>query len=192
MGKSELPVLFFESQPGWEAWLAENHAVSPGLWLKIAKKDSDLVSLDYAQALESALCYGWIDGQKGALDERYWLQKFTPRKPKSGWSKINREKAESLIAAGRMQPAGLRQIELAKMDGRWEAAYQSQSRIEIPPDLQAELDRDPLAAAFFASLDSANRYAILYRLQTAKKLETRQARLSKFVEMLRNGEKIHP
>lgn len=190
--KDELPVLFFETQLAWEGWLAQNHAASPGLWLKIAKKDSGLFSLDYAQALESALCYGWIDGQKGALDERYWLQKFTPRKPKSGWSKINREKAESLIAAGRMQPAGLRQIELAKIDGRWEAAYQSQSRIEIPPDLQAELDRDPLAAAFFASLDSANRYAILYRLQTAKKLETRQARLSKFVEMLRNGEKIHP
>lgn len=188
----ELPILFFESQDAWETWLEANSALSKGLWLKMAKKETGIPSVDYAQALESALCYGWIDGQKAALDEQFWLQKFTPRRPNSRWSKINCEKAEALILAGRMQPAGFRQVEQAKADGRWEAAYHSQSKTAIPPDLQAELDKHSAAGEFFKTLNSANRYAILYRLETAKKPETRAARLRKFIEMLSNHEKIYP
>ncbi len=142
--------------------------------------------------LESALCYGWIDGQKASFDDRYWLQKFTPRRPKSIWSRINCEKATALIAQGRMHPAGLRQVELAKADGRWEQAYGSQSKITIPADFQSELDKNPQAQAFFSTLDSANRYAILFRIETAKRTETRTARIQKFIEMLSKGEKIHP
>ncbi len=187
-----LPTLAFESQQRWESWLQENHASARGIWLKLAKKESGIPSVDYAQALESALCYGWIDGQKAALDHHYWLQKFTPRGPKSGWSKINREKADALIAAGRMQPAGLRQVELAKADGRWTAAYDSQRTISVPDDFQRELDQNPQAQAFFNTLNSVNRYAILYRIQTAKKPETRAARISKFIDMLANNQKIYP
>lgn len=187
-----LPEVAFEDQQSWEAWLEEHHADSGGIWLKIAKKGTGIASIDYPAALESALCYGWIDGQKDRLDERYWLQKFTPRGPKSGWSKVNREKAEALVSQGRMRPAGLRQMELAQADGRWNAAYDSQSKIGIPADFQNELDRNPQARDFFETLDSANRYAILYRLQTAKKPETRAARIRKYLEMLLRGEKIHP
>jgi uncharacterized protein YdeI (YjbR/CyaY-like superfamily) len=186
------PILSFDNQKSWEAWLAEHGAGSNGLWLKIAKKETGIPSVSYAEALESALCYGWIDGQKAALDEQYWLQKFTPRGRKSGWSKINREKTEALIAAGRMQAAGLQQVESAKADGRWEAAYESQRTIGVPEDLQLELDRHPAARVFFDTLDSANRYAVLYRVTTAKKPETRAARISKLVEMLERSEKIHP
>jgi uncharacterized protein YdeI (YjbR/CyaY-like superfamily) len=150
------------------------------------------VSVSYAEALESALCYGWIDGQKAALDERYWLQKFTPRRPKSIWSKANCEKAEALIAAGRMQPAGLRQVEQAKADGRWDQAYASQSKNEVPEDFQSELDKNPEAKEFFGTLNSVNRYAILFRVQTAKRAETRAARIRKFVEMLSRHETIYP
>ncbi|HEX7976722.1 MAG TPA: YdeI/OmpD-associated family protein [Anaerolineales bacterium] len=189
---SDPPVLGFETQPAWEEWLAAQPAASPGVWLKIAKKGSGFASLDYPAALESALCYGWIDGQKRPLDAQFWLQKFTPRRPGSSWSRVNCEKAQALIAAGRMQPAGLRQVELAQADGRWDSAYDSQSKIAVPPDLQRELDQNAAARQFFDLLDSANRYAILYRLQTAKKPETRLARLRKFVEMLANGQKIHP
>ena len=148
--------------------------------------------MNYAEALESALCYGWIDGQKAALDEQHWLQKFTPRGSKSGWSKINCRKAEALITAGRMQAGGLRQVELAKADGRWAAAYELQRTIRVPEDLQLELDKHPAARAFFEALDSANRYAVLYRVTTAKKPETRAARITKLVEMLEHKEKIHP
>ena len=186
------PILSFDNQKSWEAWLAEHGAGSNGLWLKIAKKETGIPSVSYAEALESALCYGWIDGQKAALDEQYWLQKFTPRGRKSGWSKINREKTEALIAAGRMQAAGLQQVESAQADGRWEAAYESQRTIGVPEDLQLELDRHPAARVFFDTLDSANRYAVLYRVTTAKKPETRAARISKLVEMLERSEKIHP
>jgi uncharacterized protein YdeI (YjbR/CyaY-like superfamily) len=186
------PILSFETQQEWEAWLSERLADTPGLWLKMAKKGSGIRSLSHAGALESALCYGWIDGQAAALDGQYWLQKFTPRRPRSVWSRVNREKATALIAAGRMQPAGLRQVESAKADGRWEAAYDAQSTIAIPPDLQGELDRYPEAAAFFATLDSRNRYAILWRIQTAKRPETRSARIQKFVGMLRARQKIYP
>lgn len=186
------PTMLFESQREWEDWLEEHVSDAAGAWLKLAKKGSGARSVTYAEAVESALCFGWIDGQAAALDDQFWLQRYTPRRPKSGWSKVNREKVERLIADGRMRPAGLRQVELARADGRWDAAYDGQRTIMAPPDLQAALEARPEAAAFFATLNSANRYAILYRLQTAKKPETRAARLQKFVEMLSRGEKIHP
>jgi uncharacterized protein YdeI (YjbR/CyaY-like superfamily) len=188
----DLPILAFESQQAWEVWLAERHQAEKGLWLKLAKKGTGIPSVNYQEAVESALCYGWIDGQKASFDEQYWLQKFTPRGLKSMWSKINREKALALIEAGRMQPAGLRQVELAQADGRWEAAYASQSKIEVPDDLQAELDKNPPAKAFFESLNSANRYAILFNIHHAKKPETRLARIRKYVEMCARGEKLYP
>jgi uncharacterized protein YdeI (YjbR/CyaY-like superfamily) len=187
-----LPIISFESQQDWQRWLAEHHADAAGIWLKIAKHESDIASVSYAEALDSALCYGWIDGQKAAFDDQFWLQKFTPRRAKSGWSKVNCDKATALINAGRMQPAGLRQVELAQADGRWERAYDSQSQIAIPEDFQSELDKNEQAKAFFSTLDSANRYAILYRIQTAKKPETRAARIQKYTEMLAKHEKIHP
>jgi uncharacterized protein YdeI (YjbR/CyaY-like superfamily) len=187
-----LPIIAFASQQDWEAWLAEHHAEAAGIWLKLAKGGSGIATVTYAEALESALCYGWIDGQKAACDEQYWLQKFTPRRPRSGWSKVNCEKAIALINAGRMQPAGLRQVEMAQADGRWGQAYDSQSRIAVPEDFQRELDQNEEAKAFFHTLNSANRYAILYRLQTAKKPETRRARIHKFIDMLERHEKFHP
>lgn len=189
---SDLPVLTFETQSAWEAWLDEHHADTPGLWLKIAKKGTAIPTISYAEALEAALCYGWIDGQKAALDEQFWLQKFTPRQPRSVWSRVNREKALALVAAGRMRPAGQRQIELAQADGRWEAAYESQRTIAVPPDLQSALDSNPDAAQFFGTLDSANRYAILWRIHQAKKAETRAARIQQFIGMLSRHERIHP
>lgn len=188
----ELSTLLFATQQEWETWLDEHHAESKGAWLKIAKKQAGTSSVSYAEALDSALCYGWIDGQKAALDEQYWLQKFTPRRPKSAWSKVNCDKAEVLLAQGSMRAAGLRQVELAKADGRWDQAYAPQSKITIPEDLQSELDKHPDAQAFFNMLDSVNRYAILYRIQTAKKAETRAARIKKFVDMLLRSEKIYP
>ena len=190
--KQDLPITAFASPAAWEAWLAEQHATSSGLWLKIAKKDSGVETVSYAEALEVALCYGWIDGQKDKFDGDYWLQRFTPRKPRSKWSKINREKAEQLITQGRMQPAGLREVEQAKADGRWDAAYDGQRTAAIPDDLRQALEQNPQAAEFFASLDSANRYAILYRLQEAKKPETRARRLERYVAMLNEQQKIHP
>ena len=187
----DLPILLFATPPDLEVWLDENHASSPGLWLKIAKKGSGVESVSYAQALELALCFGWIDSQKRGLDERFFLQRFTPRRPRGKWSLINREKAEALIASKAMRPAGLVEVEAAKADGRWEAAYAGQRTAEVPEDLQRELDRSQSAREFFATLDSANRYAILYRLQEAKKPETRERRLRKFIAMLERGEKIH-
>jgi uncharacterized protein YdeI (YjbR/CyaY-like superfamily) len=187
----DLPVLLFASPPDLEAWLEKNHDGSAGLWLKIAKKGSGVESVSYAEALELALCFGWIDSQKRGLDERHFLQRFTPRRPRGKWSLINREKAEGLIASGAMRPAGLAEVEAARADGRWEAAYAGQRTAEVPEDLRAELDRNEAAREFFATLDSANRYAILYRLQEAKKPETRERRLEKFITMLERGEKIH-
>ena len=187
-----LPTIFLASAREWEEWLEANHATSPGVWLKIAKKDTGIESVRYPEVLESALCFGWIDGQREALDERYFLQRFTPRQPRSKWSKINREKAERLVPAGRMRPAGLAEVERAKADGRWEVAYESQSRIAVPDDLERELATRPQAKEFFATLSSQNRYAILYRLQDAKRPETRARRLEKFVAMLEAGETIHP
>jgi uncharacterized protein YdeI (YjbR/CyaY-like superfamily) len=191
MSPSELPILPFESQGKFADWLAENHDRSDGILLKLAKKGANVPSVTYGEAVETALCYGWIDSQKKGFDESFWLQRFTPRKPRSIWSRDNREKAEQLIASGQMQPAGLAAVELAKQNGRWEAAYDSQGTIAVPDDLQIELDQNPKAKAFFATLDSANRYAILFRLQTARRAETRAKRLRQFVEMLERGEKIH-
>jgi uncharacterized protein YdeI (YjbR/CyaY-like superfamily) len=187
----DLPILPFESQAQWTDWLAQHHDQSAGVWLKLAKKGTGIPSVKYDEALEGALCYGWIDGQKQGFDDSFWLQKFTPRGAKSIWSKINTEKAEKLIASGRMQPAGLKAIELAKQNRRWDAAYESQKSISVPEDFQAELDKNAKAKAFFATLNSVNRYAILFRLQTAKKAETRAKRIRQFIEMLEKNEKIH-
>ena len=187
----ELPVHLFPAPADLEHWLEENHDSADGVWLQIAKKGSGERSVTYADALALALCFGWIDSQKRGLDATYFLQRFTPRRPRGRWSKINREKVEELISAGRMRPAGLAQVEAAKADGRWEAAYEGQRTAKIPPDLQRELEANPVAREFFDGLDSANRYAILYRLDEAKKPETRERRLRKFVAMLARGEKVH-
>jgi uncharacterized protein YdeI (YjbR/CyaY-like superfamily) len=188
----ELPTLPFESKKKWADWLAKQHDKSAGVWLKLAKKDSRIPSVTYEEALDVALSYGWIDGQKKGFDDKYWLQKFTPRGPKSIWSKINTEKAEKLIASGEMKPAGLKAVEAARQDGRWDAAYSSQKNISVPEDFQAALDRNTKANAFFVTLNSANRYAILFRIQTAKKAETRARRIQQFMEMLERGEKLYP
>jgi uncharacterized protein YdeI (YjbR/CyaY-like superfamily) len=187
----ELPIHLFADPEELEAWLEQNGDSPDGAWLKIAKKGSGKRSVTYAEALELALCFGWIDSQKRGFDGEYFLQRFTPRRPRGRWSKINREKAEALIAAERMRPAGLAEVEAAKADGRWDAAYEGQRTAEVPADLQRELDARPAASEFFAELDSANRYAVIYRLGEAKKPETRERRLRKFVAMLERGEKIH-
>jgi uncharacterized protein YdeI (YjbR/CyaY-like superfamily) len=193
MKSGEPPVVSFADQADWRAWLAAHHSGAPeGVWLKIAKKGGVVASLDYPQALEVALCYGWIDGQKRGLDETHWLQRFTPRRSRSIWSKVNRAKAEALVETGEMQPAGLAEMERAKADGRWDAAYDGQRTSTVPDDLAAALAGNAVAREFFATLDSANRYAILHRLQTAKKPETRARRLVQFVEMLGERRTIHP
>jgi uncharacterized protein YdeI (YjbR/CyaY-like superfamily) len=182
----------FADSPAWSRWLAAHHASSVGVWLKIAKKGSKAASVSHAEALEIALAWGWIDGHKRKLDDTWWLQRFTPRAPKSIWSKINRDKALALVEAGTMKPAGFAEVERARKDGRWEAAYDSQSRSTVPPDLAKALAANPRAAAFFKTLESYNRYAILFRIHTAKKPETRTARIEKFVAMLAKHEKVHP
>lgn len=186
------PVLTFTSQAEWESWLDRNGSTVPGAWLRLAKKSAEQTTVSYAQALESALCHGWIDGKKQAESEHYWLQRFTPRTAKSIWSRINKAKAETLIAAGRMRPAGLLAIDRAKQDGRWDAAYASASASTIPDDLQQALDANPKAKAFYATLNSQNRYAILFRIQTVKKAETRVKKIAQFIDMLNNGEKLYP
>jgi uncharacterized protein YdeI (YjbR/CyaY-like superfamily) len=188
---SELPVLLFGNRDAWEEWLDANHADAPGGWKEIAKAGSGVASITYAEAIEVALCFGWIDGQKARGDERVWRQRFTPRGPRSRWSKINRDKAQALIDAGAMRPAGLREVERAQADGRWEAAYDGQRTATVPDDLRAALDADPAASAAFAELDSANRYAILYRVHEAKRPETRARRIERFVAMLARGERLH-
>ncbi|QNI33718.1 YdeI/OmpD-associated family protein [Alloacidobacterium dinghuense] len=190
--KSELPIVAFSNQKAWEGWLKANHRTSSGTWMQLAKKASDTPSITYAEAIETSLCYGWIDGQKRSLNSEAWLQKFTPRGRKSIWSKINREKALALIECGKMKAAGMAEVERAKQDGRWEQAYDSPARAAVPADLQAALNKNPKAKAFFATLEGRNRYAILWRVQTAKKAETRARRITLFVEMLERGEKIHP
>ena len=185
------PVRLFKTEDDWGAWLEKNHQRQPEIWLRIAKKDSGLSSVSYAEALEIALCYGWIDGQKKPEDERTWLQRFVPRSAKSIWSKINREKAQALIAGRSMKPAGFEAIERAKANGRWDAAYDSPSRSTVPEDFQTALDSSPKAKSFFAELDSANRYAVLFRIHTVKKPETRARKIREFIEMLERGEKIH-
>ncbi len=189
---SDLPIMPFKGPKQFEVWLDQHHASSPGIWLKIAKKATGWVSVSYDEALQVALCYGWIDGQKKSLDETAWLQKFGPRGQKSIWSKVNREKAEELIRRGKMKPAGLEAVQSAQRDGRWDAAYDSPSRATVPTDFQAELDKHPGARDFFATLESRNRYAILWRIATAKKAETRAKRIELFIRMLENHEKLHP
>jgi uncharacterized protein YdeI (YjbR/CyaY-like superfamily) len=190
--RRELPTRAFRSQEAWERWLAENHASAPGIWIKMAKKASGVESVTHAEALESALSYGWIDGQRKAQDERFFLQKFTPRGPRSSWSRINRDKAAELERQGKMKPAGLAELERARADGRWEAAYEPQSAATVPADLERALATNPRAREFFATLDSRNRYAILYRLQEARKPETRARRLADFVAMLAEARKPYP
>jgi uncharacterized protein YdeI (YjbR/CyaY-like superfamily) len=180
------------SAASWARWLKRHHASAAGVWLRIAKKDSGIASIDYPAALEEALCWGWIDGQRRSEDAQYFLQRFTPRTRRSIWSQINRAKVLKLIDEGRMQPAGHAEIERAKADGRWDAAYEGVSAATVPPDLQAALDANKKAAKFFATLDSRNRFAVLFRTQGAKKPETRARRIAQFVEMLAKGEKIHP
>jgi uncharacterized protein YdeI (YjbR/CyaY-like superfamily) len=187
-----LPVRLFKSKQDWASWLEKNHRKSAGLWLRLAKKDSGLRSVSYKEALEVALCYGWIDGQKRPESEEAWRQKFIARSNRSVWSKINREKALVLIASGEMKAAGLQAIENAKKNGRWDAAYDSPSGATVPADFQKALDGNPRAAAFFKTLDRANRYAVLWRIQTVKKAGTRARKIEHFIGMLERSEKIHP
>lgn len=188
---SELPIVGFERPDEWAAWLEEHHRASPGVWLRLGKKGAGVATVSYAEALDVALCYGWIDSQKKSHDEISWLQKFTPRGAKSVWSKINREKVDALIRGGEMRPAGMAAVEAAKADGRWDAAYDPASTATVPDDLRAALDRSAKARKGFASLNGANRYAVLWRLQTARRPETRARRLQSIVEMLERGERFH-
>jgi uncharacterized protein YdeI (YjbR/CyaY-like superfamily) len=187
----ELPTLRFTSARVFSSWLAKNHDQAPGLWLEFAKKGSDVASVTYAEAVEVALCWGWIDGQAQSIDERCYRQRFTPRAVRSLWSKINRERVAKLNADGTMQPAGLAEIERAKGDGRWDRAYDSPRSATVPDDLDAALAKNEQAAAFFATLSASNRYAILHRLQIAKKPETRARRIATVIAMLSRGEKLY-
>ncbi len=190
--KQDLPTMLFASREAWQHWLDEHHRTSAGLWLQIAKQGADAASVTYEEALQVGLCYGWIDGQKAPLDDVFWLQRFTPRRVGSRWSKANRERVEALMARDLMQPAGLRAVELAKADGRWDAAYAGSRTMSMPDDLRLALEAQREAAAFFATLDAANRYAILYRVQDARRPETRARRIATFVTMLGEGRTIHP
>ena len=190
--RGELPTRSFPSASEWERWLERWHERSRGLWLKIAKKGTDIATVSHAEALELALCFGWIDSQRSPLDATFFLQRFTPRGPRSRWSQINRDRAIALAAAGRMRPAGAAQIELAKADGRWDAAYPGQRTATVPDDLRDALAANPTAGAVFATLDSVNRYAILYRIHDARRPATRAARIERYVAMLAAGRRIHP
>ena len=190
--KPELPVVPFASRGAWEEWLEERHASCNGVWLKIAKRGSGIESVTFAEALDVALCYGWIDSQADKFDGDYWLQRFTPRRPRSKWSRVNREKVARLIEEGRMKPAGLREVERARADGRWDAAYEPPSAATVPDDLRVALEQNEGAREFFEKLDKTNRYAILHRIQDAKKPETRARRIARYVAMLAEGEKLYP
>ncbi len=187
-----LAIKSFAGSAEWRVWLEQNHASAAGVWIAIAKKGTGVDSVRYPEVLEEAICFGWIDGRRERHDDERFLQRFTPRRARSPWSRINREKAEALIERAAMAPAGLAEVERARADGRWERAYASQSAALVPEDLQRELDARPAAAATFAGLSSQNRYAILYRLDQARREETRARRLEKFVAMLEAGETIHP
>jgi uncharacterized protein YdeI (YjbR/CyaY-like superfamily) len=187
--KKDLPVKRFRTKAAWEKWLAAQHEKSAGVWLEFAKRNTGVASVSYAEALEVALCYGWIDGQIASVDQTWYRQRFTPRRPKSKWSQINRATVEKLHAAGRLSPAAIREMEAARRDGRWDAAYPSPSRMIVPDDLAAALEAEPRAKKTFEGLDSQNRYAILYRLLDAKRPETRQRRLEQFLQTLREGKK---
>jgi uncharacterized protein YdeI (YjbR/CyaY-like superfamily) len=193
MAGDTLPILSFASREAWWEWLESEHETSSGIWMKIARKDAATATVTYAEALEVALCFGWIDGQKGKSDEPgHFLQRFTPRRARSRWSRINRDKATELLERGLMRPAGLREIERAKADGRWDAAYEGQRTATVPDDLARALDENPAARAEFDALNSVNRYAILYRVHDAKRPETRARRIAKFVAMLAEGGRLHP
>ena len=189
--KTEDPTRAFKDAQAWESWLARNHTAADGIWMRMAKKASGIKSITYPEAVEVALCYGWIDGLKRPETPTTWLQRFTPRRRRSIWSEINRNKALGLIACGRMKPAGLEEVERAKRDGRWDAAYASPKSATMPPDFQKELNRRPKAKAFFKTLSRTNSYAIMWRIQTAKKPETRERRIRMYIEMLEKGNTIH-
>ena len=189
--KAEYEIVFFADASSLEDWYSNHHRDTPGIWLKIAKKDSGIPSVNYAQALDAALIYGWIDGMKKSFDANHWLQKFTPRGRKSLWSQINRDKIDVLVKAGRMQEAGLAEVKRAKEDGRWDAAYAGQKSITVPIDFAEALDSNKKAKAFFETLKGANRFAILFRLHNAKKAETRTRKIAEYVAMLERGETIH-
>lgn len=192
MASSEIEARAFPTAVAWQDWLEEHHATAAGLWLKLAKRGAGEATLSYADALETAICFGWIDAQTRGLDQQYWLKRFTPRRPGSKWSRINTQKAEALIASGRMRPPGLAEVEQARADGRWAAAYAGAATIEVPADLAAALAAEPAAAAFFATLNSANRYAILYRLTTLKRADSRARKIARYVQMLADGKTLHP
>ena len=192
MPATELPIEFFASKRAFATWLAKNHAKSTGIRVQLGKKSAGVASLTYPEAVEVALCYGWIDGQANRLDDDYYVQRFTPRRPQSIWSKINREKAQGLIDSGAMRPAGMREVERARADGRWDAAYASPKNAAIPEELVAALRKNAKARKFFETLDSRNRYSIIHRIETAKKADTRARRVTQFVDMLAKGETIHP
>jgi uncharacterized protein YdeI (YjbR/CyaY-like superfamily) len=189
--RAGLPVLRFADAAAMEAWLGAHGGESGGFWLRLFKQGAGVATVSKSEAIDAALCFGWIDGQLGKYDAQSWLVRFTPRGARSQWSQVNARRAEELIAAGRMRAPGLAQVERAKADGRWAAAYAPQSRAEVPPDLQAALDANPKAAAFFATLKGANRYAILYRIGAVKKPETRPRKTAAFVAMLERGETVH-
>jgi uncharacterized protein YdeI (YjbR/CyaY-like superfamily) len=188
---NDLPIVEFPDRSAWEQWLEVHHQSSAGVWLKIAKKGSGATTITYAEALEEAIRCGWIDGQKRARDDSFWLQRFVPRGPRSKWSQVNRRKATELIEQGRMTPAGIEQVEAAKRDGRWEAAYAPQSTVAVPEDFQTALDANPTASEFFATLKSSERYSFLYRIHDAKRPETRARRINEYVAMLAEGKTIH-
>ena len=192
MPDDDLPTIPFPSRDAWEAWLEANHAQATGVWIEIAKKATGIETVTHAEALDVALRFGWIDGQRRGLDEAWFLQRFTPRRPRSRWSKINRDRATELVERGLMRAAGLREVERAKQDGRWDAAYDSPANATVPDDLRRALDASPTAAAAFADLNGANRYAILYRVEDAKRPATRVRRIERFVAMLERGERLHP
>ena len=191
MPRDSLPILEFADRTAWEGWLQDHHASSQGVWLRIARKASGIATVTHAEALEEALGYGWIDGQRAPHDETFFLQRFTPRRTRSKWSQINRQKAIELIEQGRMKPAGLAQIEAAKHDGRWEAAYAPQSSMTVPEDFQRALDENLAAKEFFATLRGVRRYSFIYRIQDAKRPETRARRIKEFVAMLAEGRTHH-
>jgi uncharacterized protein YdeI (YjbR/CyaY-like superfamily) len=192
MARDDLPVLAFPSAGAWEEWLLEQHETAAGVWLKIAKRGTAEPTVSYQEALEVAICFGWIDGQKGRLDDEFWLQRFTPRRPGGRWSKINAEKAGTLAESGRMRPAGLREVEQAKADGRWDDAYAGQRTMEVPDDLRQALAANEAAARFFETISGVNRYAILYRIGSVKRPETRARKIAQYVAMLAEHQTIHP
>ncbi len=188
---SQLPIVRCPTESDWEAWLTDQATDSPGAWLQIAKKGREPATITYAQALDIAICFGWIDGQKRSHDDSSWLQRFTPRGPRSKWSQINREKAQQLIADGRMHPSGQAQVDAARADGRWEAAYEPQGRATVPPDLQEALDTHAAAKRFFDTLTGARRYAFLYRLHHVKTPEVRERRIASYIELLSEGRTLN-